>query len=59
MSETEQDLVLIEQRGAAAIVTMNRPRYRNAQNIAMTRALDAAFGAAAAADEGKVSVLAG
>ncbi len=30
-------------RGATAIVTMNRPEYRNAQNSQMTYALDAAF----------------
>ncbi len=37
------DLVLYETRGPAAWVTMNRPRVGNAQNIRMTRALDAAF----------------
>ena len=35
--------VLYERRGPVAYVTMNRPRYRNAQNSAMTYALDAAF----------------
>ncbi len=35
--------VLYEKRGAVAIGTMNRPQYRNAQNAAMTQALDAAF----------------
>ncbi len=38
-----EDLVLVETRGPAAWVTMNRPSVGNAQNIAMTRALDAAF----------------
>ena len=42
-SEEEQDLVLYERRGTTALVTMNRPRYRNAQNARMTYALDAAF----------------
>jgi enoyl-CoA hydratase len=42
-TEAETDLVLYEQRGAVALVTMNRPRYRNAQNARMTRALDEAF----------------
>jgi enoyl-CoA hydratase len=51
--------ILVENRGPIAVVTMNRPRYRNAQNIAMTRALDDAFGAAAADDAVKVIVLAG
>jgi enoyl-CoA hydratase len=37
------DLVLYETRGPAAWVTLNRPRVGNAQNIQMTRALDAAF----------------
>ena len=34
-----------EPRGAVALITLNRPRYRNAQNSAMTYALDAAFAA--------------
>ncbi|HUQ03847.1 MAG TPA: enoyl-CoA hydratase [Kofleriaceae bacterium] len=55
----ETDLVLTERRGAVALVTMNRPRYRNAQNAKMTRALDAAFSAAAADDSVHVIVLAG
>src|SRR5689334_662427 len=57
--EQEQDLVLYEQRGTTALVTMNRPRYRNAQNARMTHALDAAFVRAVADDEIKVIVLAG
>jgi len=51
--------VLYETRDATAIVTMNRPRYRNAQNAAMTQALDAAFTRAVADDGVKVIVLAG
>ena len=51
--------ILVEHRGPITFVTMNRPRYRNAQNIAMTRALDDAFGAAAANDDVRVIVLAG
>jgi enoyl-CoA hydratase len=51
--------VRVENKGPIAIVTMDRARYRNAQNIAMTRALDEAFGAAAADDAIKVIVLAG
>ena len=54
---SEGALVLTERRGAVALVTMNRPRYRNAQNAAMTHALDAAFTAAAADDGVKVIVL--
>jgi enoyl-CoA hydratase len=58
-SAEEQDLVLYQQRGTTAVVTMNRPRYRNAQNARMTYALDAAFLRAAEDDAIKVIVLAG
>ncbi|MER7823679.1 enoyl-CoA hydratase [Streptomyces sp. NPDC096097] len=51
--------VLCERRGPVAYVTMNRPRYRNAQNSAMTYALDDAFYRAAEDPEVKVIVLAG
>lgn len=51
--------VLYERRGPVAHVTMNRPRYRNAQNSAMTYALDDAFYRAADDPEVKVVVLAG
>jgi enoyl-CoA hydratase len=57
--DEEKDVVLYERRGAAALVTMNRPRYRNAQNARMTFALDEAFGRAIADDDVKVIVLAG
>jgi enoyl-CoA hydratase len=53
------DLVLYDSRDAIAIVTMNRPAVRNAQNARMTFALDAAFVRAAADDAVKVIVLAG
>ncbi|MET9760678.1 enoyl-CoA hydratase [Streptomyces sp. NPDC006372] len=51
--------VRYERRGAVAVVTMDRPEYRNAQNSAMTYALDRAFYRAADDDEVKVVVLAG
>ncbi|MFF3318925.1 enoyl-CoA hydratase [Streptomyces sp. NPDC003035] len=51
--------VLYERRGPVAYVTMNRPRYRNAQNSAMTYALDDAFYRAAADADVSVVVLAG
>ncbi|MFD3479359.1 enoyl-CoA hydratase [Streptomyces sp. NPDC058695] len=51
--------VLYERRGPVAYVTMNRPRYRNAQNSAMTYALDAAFYRAADDPAVKAVVLAG
>ena len=53
------DVIRYERDGAIARVIMNRPEYRNAQNSAMTYALDDAFYAAAADDEVKVIVLAG
>ncbi|MBB2740857.1 UNVERIFIED_ORG: enoyl-CoA hydratase [Microbispora rosea subsp. rosea] len=52
-------VVRYERRGPVAVVTMNRPEYRNAQNSAMTYALDEAFYRAVADDEVKVIVLAG
>lgn len=59
LEEEEKEIVLYERRGATAVVTMNRPRYRNAQNARMTHALDAAFVRAVEDDEVKVIVLAG
>jgi enoyl-CoA hydratase len=59
MTETSEQVVVTERHGAVGIVRMNRPQYRNAQNSAMTYALDDAFAAAAADDEIKVIVLAG
>jgi enoyl-CoA hydratase len=53
------DVVVYERRGPVALVTMNRPRYRNAQNSAMTYALDDAFTRAVDDDEVAVIVLAG
>ncbi|ROS43437.1 enoyl-CoA hydratase [Amycolatopsis thermoflava] len=54
-----EDVVRYERRGAVAVVTMNRPEYRNAQNSAMTYALDDAFTRAVNDAEVKVIVLAG
>src|SRR5215472_14701573 len=53
------DEVLYERRGRVALVTLNRPDYANAQNSAMTYALDAAFARAVNDDEVAVLVLAG
>ena len=58
MSEVEE-AVLYEQRGPIALVTLNRPRYRNAQNSQMTYALDAAYHRAAMDDAIAVIILAG
>jgi enoyl-CoA hydratase len=55
----EKDIVLYEKRSTTAIVTMNRPQFRNAQNARMTYALDDAFNRALNDDEVKVIVLAG
>jgi enoyl-CoA hydratase len=53
------DVVLTQRCGPITRIVMNRPEYRNAQNSAMTYALDDAFYAAAADDEVKVIILAG
>jgi enoyl-CoA hydratase len=53
------EVVLYETQGPVAVVTMNRPEYRNAQNSAMTYALDAAFYRAVEDDAVAVIVLAG
>jgi enoyl-CoA hydratase len=58
-SRQDAQVVTYDKRGASAVVTMNRPEYRNAQNSAMTYALDAAFGEAVEDDEVSVIVLAG
>lgn len=51
--------VLSETRDGVAWLTMNRPRYGNAQNSQMTYALDVAISAANADEEVKVIVLRG
>jgi enoyl-CoA hydratase len=53
------DVVRYERRGPVAVVTMNRPEYRNAQNSKMTYALDAAFYRAVDDDSVKVIILEG
>ena len=50
---------LYEVRRSTAIVTLNRPKYRNAQNSVMTYAIDDAFYRAAEDDAVKVVVLRG
>ena len=51
--------VLYEQRGPIAVISLNRPEYRNAQNSAMTYALDKAFHRAAMDHSVAVVVLRG
>jgi enoyl-CoA hydratase/carnithine racemase len=53
------DEVLYDVRDRVAVITLNRPEYANAQNSAMTYALDAAFGRAVNDDRVGVLVLAG
>jgi enoyl-CoA hydratase len=59
MSDQEKEIVLTRKSDAVAVVTMNRPRYRNAQNAKLTYALDRAFVDAANDDAISVIVLAG
>lgn len=59
MSAAHDEPVRYERQGPVATVTMNRPDYRNAQNSAMTYALDRAFYRAADDGEVKTVVLAG
>jgi enoyl-CoA hydratase len=49
------DEVLYEVRDRVAVITLNRPEYANAQNSAMTYALDSAF--ARAVNDERVAVL--
>jgi enoyl-CoA hydratase len=53
------DEVRYDTRGSIALITLNRPRFRNAQNSAMTYTLDAAFAQATNDDQVAVIVLAG
>jgi enoyl-CoA hydratase len=55
----DQPVVLFDVVDGVAIVTMNRPRYRNAQNSAMTYGLDDAFYRAAEDDHVSAVVLRG
>jgi enoyl-CoA hydratase/carnithine racemase len=57
--DSVDSVVRYERQGPVAIVTMNRPEYRNAQNSAMTYALDAAFAQAVDDAEVRVIILAG
>jgi enoyl-CoA hydratase len=53
------ETILVERRGAVAILTMNRPDVRNAQNTALLSELDDALRAADRDPEVNVIVLAG
>src|SRR4051795_10009885 len=54
-ASAKDEVVTYGTSAGLAVVTMNRPRYRNAQNSAMTYALDAAF--ARAVDDGEVRAI--
>jgi enoyl-CoA hydratase len=55
----EAEVVRYETHGRTAVITLSRPRYRNAQNSAVTYALDAAFQRATDDDGVAVIILAG
>jgi len=55
----DEQVVTYDRQGAVAIVRLNRPEYRNAQNSQMTYALDEAFTRAVDDDEVKVIILGG
>lgn len=59
MSAETEPVVTYEVQGSVAFVRLNRPAYANAQNSAVTYALDAAFIRATNDDDVKVIVLAG
>ena len=59
MSDNPDDVVSYEVIDRVAWVRLNRPEYRNAQNSAMTYALDAAFTRAVNDDDVAVIALAG
>jgi enoyl-CoA hydratase len=57
LDEVTEGPVLYRRSGSTSIITLNRPEVRNAQNTAMTIALDQAFTAFAMDDEAKVAIL--
>jgi enoyl-CoA hydratase len=59
MTDPATEAVAYEVVGSIARIRLNRPEYRNAQNSAMTYALDAAFQRATDDDAVKVIVLSG
>lgn len=59
MSTSSEPVVLYDVAEGIATVTLNRPEYRNAQNLEMLYALDDAFRRAVADEEVRVIVLTG
>src|SRR3546814_6247504 len=58
-TDASEGVVLYDAADGIATITMNRPRYHNAQNSKMTYALDAVFRRAVDDDAIKVIILAG
>jgi enoyl-CoA hydratase len=58
-ANTEDGPIVFEKREHVAVIRLNRPDYRNAQNAKMTFALDEAFQKAMQDDQIKVVVLCG
>jgi len=59
VTENQDSPVVYSTTGPVAVLSLNRPQYRNAQNSAVTYALDAAFHRAAMDDSIAVIVLRG
>lgn len=59
MNDQVEEVVLYSVADGVATITLNRPRYHNAQNSKMTYAIDRAFQRAVNDDEVKVIVLRG
>lgn len=57
--EASEEVVLFEVADGIATVTLNRPKYRNAQNLALLYSLDDAFQRAVLDEQVKVIVLTG
>jgi enoyl-CoA hydratase len=59
VTDSADDKVLIERRGAVQVITINRPQARNALDAAVARAVAAAVDELDASDELRVGVLTG
>jgi enoyl-CoA hydratase len=59
VSDSPDDVVLVERRGAVQVVTINRPQARNALDAAVARGVAAAVDELDASDEVRAGVLTG
>ena len=59
MSDSPDDVVLVERRGAVQVVTINRPQARNALDAAVARDVAAAMDELDASDDLRAAVLTG